>query len=102
MSQNTCLSNYQDVQLLKFGKFSFHRIITTWILDHKCSLLSRIEEQDLNMDVGFVTQKEDTYNAGQPPFQRATHSQHTQALPLKDAYVLKQIKTHAGTVSKTI
>ena len=54
------------------------------------------------MDVGFVTQKEDTYNAGQPPFQRATHSQHTQALPLKDAYVLKQIKTHAGTVSKTI
>ena len=53
----TCLPENQDVQVLKVGKFSFHRIVTTCVLDFKCSLLDR--ERNRIMDLGLRTKKEE-------------------------------------------
>ena len=62
----TCLPENQDVQVLKFGKFSFHRIVTTWVLDFKCFLLDR--ERNRIMDLGLRTKKEEALTKGSRHF----------------------------------
>ena len=55
---------------IKFSKLSFHQIVTTWILDDKCSVLSRgrNKSRNMNMGLGFRTKK------GQA-WKRTAHSQ---------------------------
>ena len=62
----TCLPENQDVQVLKVGKFSFHRIVTTWVLDFKCFLLDR--ERNRIMDLGLRTNKEEALTKGSRHF----------------------------------
>ena len=62
----TCLPENQYVQVLKVGKFSFHRIVTTWVLDFKCFLLDR--ERNRIMDLGLRTNKEEALTKGSRHF----------------------------------